>query len=86
MVQPLSKTTLNKLHTEFNIHFKQPHTQVAHLNIQPQVISLSNYNEYLEKILQKINELFLVPAPPSQPQLDPRAQGHKRKIIAYDDL
>ena len=45
-----------------------------------------NYNEYLEKILQKINELFLVPAPPSQPQLDPRAQGHKRKIIAYDDL
>ncbi|RIA91382.1 hypothetical protein C1645_822078 [Glomus cerebriforme] len=24
--------------------------------------------------------------PPSQPPLDPRAQGHKRKIIAYDDL
>jgi hypothetical protein len=36
--------------------------------------------------LTKVDFIFLVPVPLSQPPLDPRVQGHKRKIIAYDDL
>ena len=67
------------------------------MNGPPQYTTTVNRSGYLlvqylifkGKIFVKINKItfiFLVPVPPSQLPLDPRAQGHKRKIIAYDDL